>query len=133
MVGPVPRRGQKPLDRASVAAYRHRVSQAEDETTYVRNSSARPVHSSLAACGPCRRAAVGVAGIRRCYVPSSDRGPGRPVAIVTTAGRTIEPIKDSEQVGFAKPQISPDGGAVGWLAEYPNCRTSYPVPLKLEP
>jgi hypothetical protein len=58
--------------------------------------------------------------------------PDGQLRIVTTAGRTIAPIKDSEQVGFAKPQISPDGGAVGWLAEYPNCCTSYPVPLKLQ-
>ncbi len=51
--------------------------------------------------------------------------------IMTVAGQTIEPPKEREQVGFAKPQISHDGGAVGWLAEYPNCCTSYPIPLQL--
>lgn len=40
-------------------------------------------------------------------------------------------MREHEQVGFAKPQVSPDGGAVGWLAEYANCCTSYPIPLKL--
>ena len=51
--------------------------------------------------------------------------------IATAAGKTIVPAKKKEQVGFSKPQISPDGGAVGWLAEYSNCCTSYPIPLKL--
>jgi hypothetical protein len=49
----------------------------------------------------------------------------------TTDGRTIRPAKDSAQVSFGAPLISPDGGAVGWLAFYPNCCTSYPIPLKL--
>lgn len=51
--------------------------------------------------------------------------------IVTAAGRTIEPIKEKDQIRFAKPQIAPGGGAVGWLVEYPNCCTSYPIALKL--
>jgi hypothetical protein len=51
--------------------------------------------------------------------------------IATAAGQTIEPKKDPEQVGFAKPQVAADRSAVGWLAQYPNCCTSYPIPLKL--
>ena len=51
--------------------------------------------------------------------------------ILTSGGQTIEPKKEGEQVGFAKPEIAPDGDAVGWLAEYPNCCTSYQIPLKL--
>jgi hypothetical protein len=51
--------------------------------------------------------------------------------ILTAGGQTIAPKKDVEQVGFGKPQISPDGVAVGWLAEYRQCCTSYPIPLKL--
>jgi hypothetical protein len=51
--------------------------------------------------------------------------------IRTADGQTIEPPKEREQVGFSRPQISPNGEAVGWLAEYPNCCTSYPIPLKL--
>ena len=51
--------------------------------------------------------------------------------IATAAGETIVPAKEREQVGFSQPQISPDGGAVGWLADYSNCCTSYPIPLKL--
>jgi len=57
--------------------------------------------------------------------------PDGQLRILTAGDQTLEPKKEREQVGFANPQISPDGGAVGWLAEYPNCCTSYPVPLKL--
>jgi hypothetical protein len=51
--------------------------------------------------------------------------------ILTKGGREIVPMKEPEQVGFSKPQISEDGRVVGWLAEFPNCCTSYPIPLKL--
>lgn len=51
--------------------------------------------------------------------------------ILTADGRNIEAKREGEQIGFANPQISPDGSAVGWLAEYPNCCTSYAIPLKL--
>jgi hypothetical protein len=51
--------------------------------------------------------------------------------ILTKAGKTIVLKKEAEQVGFDKIQISPDGHAVGWLALYPFCCTSYPIPLKL--
>jgi hypothetical protein len=64
------------------------------------------------------------------YVRTSVDNDGQ-LRILTADGRTIVPKKAPEQVGFAEPQISPDGGTVGWLAEYPNCCTSYPIPLKL--
>lgn len=51
--------------------------------------------------------------------------------IVTTDRRQIQPPKDPDQVGFDKAAISPDRLAVGWLALFPNCCTSYPIPLKL--
>jgi len=59
-----------------------------------------------------------------------DPGGGQ-LRIVTTYGREIVPPKDREQAGFEKPAISGDRTAVGWLALYPNCWTSYPIPLKL--
>jgi hypothetical protein len=64
------------------------------------------------------------------YVRATVDGEGQ-LRITTAAGKTIVPAKKKEQIGFSKPQISPDGGAVGWLAEYSNCCTSYPIPLKL--
>jgi len=51
--------------------------------------------------------------------------------ILTKGGREIVPKKEREQVGFSKPQISEDRRVVGWLADFPNCCTSYPIPLKL--
>lgn len=53
------------------------------------------------------------------------------VLIVTSRGREIRPPRDSGQVGADRIAISPDSTAVGWLALYPNCCTTYPVPLKL--
>jgi hypothetical protein len=51
--------------------------------------------------------------------------------IRTTDRRQIHPPNDPDQVGFDKAAISPDRLAVGWLALFPNCCTSYPIPLKL--
>lgn len=51
--------------------------------------------------------------------------------IVTRDGREIRPTNDGEQVGASYPAISPARNSVGWLALYPNCCTSYPIPLKL--
>lgn len=51
--------------------------------------------------------------------------------IYTEDRREIVPVKDKDQVGFQQAAIAPDRRAVGWLALYPNCCTSYPIPLKL--
>ena len=51
--------------------------------------------------------------------------------ITTTTGRTIIPARDTAQVGFAAPAISANHRRIGWLALYPNCCTSYPIPLRL--
>src|SRR3954465_6233451 len=53
------------------------------------------------------------------------------VHVVTSKGREIHPPRDSGQVGADRIAISPDSTAVGWLALYTNCCTTYPVPLKL--
>lgn len=57
--------------------------------------------------------------------------------IVTARGEIIAPGPqpdrefDRKQVGYDRIQISPGGEAVGWLAMFPNCCTSYPIPLEL--
>jgi len=51
--------------------------------------------------------------------------------IRTTDRRQIHPPHDPDQVGFDKAAFSSDRLAVGWLALFPNCCTSYPIPLKL--
>ena len=64
------------------------------------------------------------------YVKASVDAAGA-LRILTSDGRTIVPPKEPEQVGFDNVAISPDGSAVGWVALFPNCCTSYPIPLKL--
>src|SRR5882672_2318993 len=57
--------------------------------------------------------------------------------IMTSTGKTIvaKPITRrntfGKQVGFDRVAISPDGRVVGWVALFPNCCTSYPIPLAL--
>jgi hypothetical protein len=51
--------------------------------------------------------------------------------IVTESRRTITIDKPKEAEGFDSIQISGDRRHVGWLEEWPNCCTSYPIPRKL--
>jgi hypothetical protein len=53
------------------------------------------------------------------------------LAIQTTDGRRIIVRKAKDQTTFANPVISPDRTAVGAQAEFPNCCTSYDIPLEL--
>ena len=56
---------------------------------------------------------------------------GDAVVVSTRDRRQIVVAKDADQVGLDGLAVSSDHSAVGWLAMYPNCCTSYPVPLKL--
>jgi len=47
------------------------------------------------------------------------------------ANQIIQQPKDSGQVAFEQVALSPDRRIVGWVALYPNCCTSYPIPLRL--
>lgn len=51
--------------------------------------------------------------------------------IVLSNNRVIRPSKDSGQVGFEQVTMSADHRIVGWVALYPNCCTSYSIPLRL--
>jgi hypothetical protein len=59
------------------------------------------------------------------------------VTVSTEDGRHITPapvapvIEGFKNVGAIEAAISPDHQSVGWLAEFENCCTSYPLPLKL--
>jgi len=57
--------------------------------------------------------------------------PSGQLRILTKDRREIAPKKEPEQVAFDRAQVAPDGHAVGWLEMYPNCCTSYPIPLAL--
>jgi hypothetical protein len=56
---------------------------------------------------------------------------GEKLLITTSDGGQFEAPALPDQVGFDSPEISPDGRYVGWLALFPNCCTSYPIPGKL--
>lgn len=51
--------------------------------------------------------------------------------IVLSSHRVARPRKDSDQVAFEQVALAADHRTVGWVALYPNCCTSYPIPLKL--
>lgn len=53
------------------------------------------------------------------------------LAITTTDGRTIVVPKEGEQRSFSAPKLSADRTAVGAQALFPNCCTSYDIPLQL--
>ena len=67
---------------------------------------------------------------RKTYIEATVDTSGQ-LHIVTADGHNIMPEKDPEQVGFDKPAVSEDKTTVGWLAFYPHCCTSYPIPLAL--
>jgi hypothetical protein len=56
---------------------------------------------------------------------------GFSMTITATDGSHFSAPKFADQVGFDQARVSPDGRYVGWLALYPNCCTSYPIPLRL--
>ena len=51
--------------------------------------------------------------------------------IVDSRKRTTIVKKERDQVDFDQIRIATGGRAVGWLALFPNCCTSYPIPLAL--
>ena|SRR5215204_5273168 len=63
---------------------------------------------------------------RRAHVDSMGQ-----LRIMLSNNRVIRPSKDSGQVGFEQVTMSADRRTVGWVALYPNCCTSYSIPLRL--
>ena len=62
---------------------------------------------------------------------ASNSWPTSRVHIFLSDGKEIQPPMLKEQISVSSPQISKDGVAVGWLADYENCCTSYPLSLGL--
>jgi hypothetical protein len=50
---------------------------------------------------------------------------------MTTGGQTVTVRKEGEQTSFSAPIMSPSKAAVGAQAMFPNCCTSYDIPLQL--
>jgi hypothetical protein len=55
---------------------------------------------------------------------------GQPRVVLSTR-KILRPPRDSNQVAFGHVALSRDRRTVGWVALYPNCCTSYPIPLEL--
>lgn len=53
------------------------------------------------------------------------------LAIVRTNGLTVTVRKEGDQTSFSKPVLSSSKTAVGAQAMFPNCCTSYDIPLQL--
>lgn len=84
------------------------------------------VHGAEAA----QRAGALAPGRGETYRSAAVAADGR-LAITTTEGRTIVVPKVEDQSGYSEPRVSPDRRAVGAQAVYPNCCTSYDIPLEL--
>jgi len=76
-----------------------------------------------------------------CVVPSKD-SQGKAcdksvVHILLSSGEAVQPATDQfvvpyfPQRGVSHPAVSQDKKTAGWLIEYDNCCTSYPLPLTL--
>lgn len=81
--------------------------------------------------------AAGLPAAQERYLRAEENG-NRDLVISTSAGGRIVVAKsdrkwaDEEQEGFGDIAISSDKTAVGWVAYYGNCCTSYPVPILVE-
>ncbi len=73
---------------------------------------------------------AGATGVPETFERADVDQQGR-LRIVTSTGRVIVPVAKKDQVGFDRPSISADRRAVGWLALFPNCCTSYPIALSV--
>ena len=72
-------------------------------------------------------AAVAQAPIARAYVEEADGV----VHIVTREGKDTGIPKEKDQVRAESVKVAEGRQAAGWLVDYENCCTSYPIPLTL--
>ena len=79
---------------------------------------------SLIATG--RASAQNGPSLQKAYLDSSNN-----VVIVYSDGGRAEPPKDKGQAGCESLKVAEDGKTVGWLVDFENDGTSYPVALSL--
>jgi hypothetical protein len=53
------------------------------------------------------------------------------VHVVEDGGTDRAQSKEKDQVSCSQPKISDDKRTAGWLVDFPNCCTSYPISLQL--
>ena len=71
------------------------------------------------------------AGTGTTTIAAINIGPDGAVHIVHSDGREFVPPKETDQVGTSSPIVTEDKRSAGWLVDFENCCTSYPIPLKL--
>jgi general stress protein 26 len=109
-----------------VSSSRHKM--ANDDDTW------RPVILKLPAASQQKDDRVAA---RERYLRAEENQQNDLVITKTTGERIRVPRtrganNDETQEEFGDIAVSADGSAVGWLAYYPNCCTSYPIPLLVE-
>lgn len=70
-------------------------------------------------------------GAHAAFVSAALVDEGAQLLIQDQEGGTWLAPRRREQVNFADPKLSLERRLIGWLAESPNCCTSYPIPLEL--
>jgi len=90
-----------------------------------------------AALGAALTLATGFVAAQGRYVGAEENA-NHDLVITTSArerivvGKSDRKWANQKQSEFKDIAISRDGAAVGWVAYYPNCCTSYPVPILVE-
>ena len=80
----------------------------------------------LSLIGAGRASAQGGPGIAKAYLNSSNN-----VEIVYSDGARIEPPREKGQAGCESLRVADDRQTAGWLVDFENDGTSYPVALSL--
>jgi hypothetical protein len=81
---------------------------------------------ALACTGVVAGAAFAAARIARVYVDEAER-----VHVVEESGREVLPPKLDGQISASDAKLAEDAQTSGWLVNFENCCTSYPIPLAL--
>jgi len=71
-------------------------------------------------------AASATTGLARVYLDAQET-----VHVVEASGREVLAPKVKDQVSAGDPKLAEDAQTAGWLVNFENCCTSYPIPLTL--
>jgi hypothetical protein len=85
----------------------------------------------IAIVAPAPNWSVAQAVSKSSQIVKVDMDSGGKVHVFDSVGHDSISPQDKDQVSCSSPKIAEDKRTVGWLAAYPNCCTSYPLPLAL--
>ena len=81
---------------------------------------------SMGLCVSAQSKVVRSQAVQRAYADSNGR-----VHVVAGSGREVVLAKEKGQESVEAPVVASDNRTVGWQVNFPNCCTSYPIPLML--